>query len=111
VSSPSITHATTPASRGCCDTIITVQFLGRVEIITKRKSEEVRIKEESTVSDLMAILAEEHGGRFKTEILDPVKGGLRSEFVVMLNRKLSDNLKTPLREGDIVVLMPVMSGG
>jgi MoaD family protein len=91
--------------------IVTVQFLGRVETITKRKSEEVRIKEKSTISDLMAILAKEYGGRFKTEILDPVKGELRSEFVVMLNRKLSENLKTPLREGDTVVLMPVMSGG
>jgi len=90
---------------------VTVQFLGRVEALTKRKKEEVRIKSGSTLADLLRTLAEEYGGRFRSDIFDPVKGALRSEFVIMLNRKLLEDLKTPLREGDIVVLMPVMSGG
>jgi len=91
--------------------IVTVQFLGRVEMLTKMKQEGVQLKEGSTLLDLFAVLAEEHGARFKGEIFDPAMGLLRSEFVAMVNRKILEDPATPLKEGDIVVLMPVMSGG
>lgn len=88
-----------------------VQFLGRVELVTKRRKDEVRVRDGSTLSDLLTTLAEKYGSRFKIEVFDPVKGSLRSEFVVMVNRTILEDLNAPLKEGDAVVVMPVMSGG
>ena len=59
-------------------------------------------------------IAETYGKQFIQEVYDPAKKEMKATFVAMLNGVLMDQLKganTPLKDGDSVILMSLMTGG
>jgi molybdopterin converting factor small subunit len=66
------------------------------------------------VCDLLVSLARKHGEPFRKAIYEPGGADLKSSFILTVNGLLLNQLKgidTKLKEGDRVVLMPIVSGG
>ncbi|MEM0100286.1 MAG: MoaD family protein [Desulfurococcaceae archaeon] len=77
---------------------------------TKIKEEDVELPDDSTLDVLLKKISEnkpEDARRIIQEIADG-----KSEFIILLNSKTPTNgLKTQLKDGDEVSLMPPVSGG
>jgi molybdopterin converting factor small subunit len=60
------------------------------------------------------VIAEKHGKPFTQEVYDPTKKEMKQTFVTMVNGVLMDQLQgvnTPLKNGDNVIIMSLMTGG
>lgn len=66
------------------------------------------------MEQLLNQIANIYGKQFKEEVYDPEKKEMKSTFVAMINGVLIDQLKgtsTPLKNGDNIILMALMTGG
>lgn len=94
---------------------VKVEYLGHIKnILGSRREEEVEIKADYSIRDLLVVLIEKHGESFKKAIYE--KGGkdIKSNFIATVNGYLLNELngvETKLEDGDHVVLMPIVSGG
>lgn len=90
---------------------IEVKFLTRfLEVTGKRK---IQIDDVNNVSDLINILLEKYGEKFKDLLLD-ADGNLRDYLKIMLNGEDIRDIKgfeTPLNNGDQVVMFQTIAGG
>jgi sulfur-carrier protein len=91
--------------------MIEIKFLTRfLEITGERKTQ---IDDVDNVSDLVDILLQKYGAKFKDLLLDN-NGNLRDYLKIMVNsediRDLS-GLETPLKDGDQVVMFQTIAGG
>ena len=87
---------------------IASQYLGKLREIARVHEESVTISEDSPLSRLMEKLAEAHGEAFS------LKGIQRNSYVVLINGRHYETLdaeRTVLKDGDIVIFMPVTMGG
>ena len=94
---------------------VTVEYLGHIKtIIGVEQAEKIELKDDASVGDLLFLLAEKHGENFKKAIYEPSGLDLKSNFILTVNGLLLNQLngiETKLKEGDRVVLMPIVSGG
>ena len=94
---------------------ISVEYLGHIKNLTgNKRQEELTIKENATVSDLLTELAEKCGDAFKKAVYEPSATDVKANFIVTVNGYLLNQLNgvdTILKEGDHVILLPVVSGG
>jgi molybdopterin synthase sulfur carrier subunit len=94
---------------------INVEYLGHIKnILESRREEEVDISDNSSVSDLLRVLSEKHGESFKQVIYEAGGKDIKSNFIATVNGYLLNQLngvETKLKNGDHVVLMPIVSGG
>ena len=94
---------------------VTVEYLGHIKrIIEVEQAENIELKDDAYVRDLLFLLAEKHGENFKKAIYEPGGRDLKSNFILTVNGLLLNQLngiETKLKEGDRVVLMPIVSGG
>ncbi|MDH7564246.1 MAG: MoaD family protein [Candidatus Bathyarchaeota archaeon] len=94
---------------------IKVEYLGHIKNITgNRREEEVEAAEDAAVSDLLAQLSEKYGAPFRKAIYEPRAADVKPNYIVTVNGLLLNQLKglgTKLKQGDHVILMPVVSGG
>lgn len=94
---------------------VKVEYLGHIKkIIDTDREEEIEIGEDALVADLLFLLAEKYGGAFKKAVYEPSDRDVKSNFIVTVNGYLLNQLngvETKLKNGDHVVLMPVVSGG
>lgn len=94
---------------------VTVEYLGHIKnIIGAQRQEEVEIGEDSTVAELLTMLSKKHGESFKKAVYEPGGRDVKPNFMATVNGYLLNQLKgveTRLKNGDHVVLMPVVSGG
>ncbi len=91
-----------------------VHYISLVKSYTNKSQEEITLKENATLSQLLDKVAEEYGAQFATEVYDPKKKEMKPTFVAMVNGVLMDQLKgvnTSLKDGDSVILMSLMTGG
>ena len=92
-----------------------IEYLGHVKkIVGDRRTEEVEIKYDVVVADLLILLAEKYGDPFRKAIYGPNMADAKSNFIVTVNGYLLNQLhgvQTRLKNGDSVVLMPIVSGG
>ena len=92
-----------------------VDYLGHIKnLLRVGQSEDVQIKEGALVSDLLLFLAEKHGAIFRDAIYEPNGLDLKANFILSVNGLLLNQLngiKTQLKDGDRVALMPIVSGG
>jgi molybdopterin synthase sulfur carrier subunit len=90
---------------------IEVKFLTRfLEITGERKTQ---IDDVNNVSDLINVLLQKYGEKFKDLLLD-THGNLREYLKIMINGediRDIDGLETPLKDGDQVVLFQTIAGG
>lgn len=94
---------------------VKVEYLGHIRnIIRSAKEEEVEISDCSSVADLLMTLSEKYGEPFKKAVYEAKGTDVKSNFIVTVNGYLLNQLKgveTRLRQGDHVVLLPIVSGG
>lgn len=94
---------------------IKVEYLGHVKsMVGARREEEIDLAEDSSVTDLLILLSKKHGESFRKAIYEPGSSDLKSNFIASVNGYLLNQLNglnTKLKQGDHVVLMPIVSGG
>ena len=94
---------------------VTVDYLGYIkQSLGIREAETVELKDSALVYDLLSLLAEKHGEPFRKTIYEPKSLDLKPHYILSVNGLLLNQLKgleTKLRNGDHVVLMPVVTGG
>jgi len=94
---------------------VNVEYLGHIrEIIDADREEEVRINEKATVADLLMVLSEKHGEPFEKAIYQRGCEDVKSNYIITVNGYLLNQLngiKTKLKDGDKIALLPIVSGG
>ena len=94
---------------------VRVEYLGHVRnIIGSSREEEVEIKEETSVADLLEVLFEKYGEPFKKAVYEPKGKDVKTNYIITVNGYLLNQLngiQTKLKQGDHVILLPVVSGG
>jgi molybdopterin synthase sulfur carrier subunit len=94
---------------------VRVEYLGHIKhILGSRREEEIEIEDNSSISDLLVMLSEKHGESFKKAIYEAGGKDIKSNFIATVNGYLLNQLngvETKLKNGDHVVLMPIVSGG
>ncbi len=94
---------------------VIVEYLGHIRnVLGNRRIEEIDMEDNSSVTDLFMMLSERYGEPFKKAVYESGGADVKSNFIATVNGLLLnqlDGVKTRLRNGDHVVLMPVVSGG
>ncbi len=94
---------------------VTVEYLGHIQnIIDSKRTEEIEIEGKSSVADLLVILSKKYGVPFKKAVYESSGTDIKANFMATVNGFLLNQLKgveTKLKDGDRVILMPVVSGG
>ena len=92
-----------------------MEYLGYIkQTLGVQHEEQIVLKEGALVRDLLTILAEKHGEPFKKEVYEPESVDLKPHHILSVNGILLNQLEgveTKLRDGDRVILMPVVTGG
>ena len=94
---------------------VKVEYLGHIKtLLQSRREEEIEIEDNSSISDLLMVLSEKHGDSFKKAVYEAGSKDIKSNFIATVNGYLLNQLngvETKLKNGDRVVLMPIVSGG
>jgi len=94
---------------------VKVDYLGYIKgVLGVKQPEVVPLKDNAKVRDLLVILAEKYGAPFKKAIYEPNGADLKPTYIMSINGLLLNQLKeldTELKEGDHIILMPVVTGG
>jgi MoaD family protein len=95
--------------------MVTVEYLGYIkQALGVRQEENITLKDGALVRDLLSVLAERHGEPFKKDVYDPTSVELKPHHILSVNGVLLNQLngvETTLKDGDRVVLLPVVTGG
>jgi molybdopterin synthase sulfur carrier subunit len=94
---------------------VTVEYLGYIkQTLGVEQAERFELKDDALVADLLFLLAEKHGEPFKKAVYEPKGLDLKPHYILSVNGLLLNQLngiETKLKDGDRVVLMPVVTGG
>jgi molybdopterin converting factor small subunit len=93
---------------------VKVHYISLVKSYTNKSQDEITLNEDAKLAQLLDHIAEIYGKQFIQEVYDPDKKEMKSTFVAMINGVLMDQLKginTPLKNGDNIILMSLMTGG
>jgi len=94
---------------------VKVEYLGHIRnMIGSGREEEVEIGEDSSLADLLIILSKKYGTPFQKTIYEKSGTDVKTNFIVTINGYLINQLngvETKLKQGDHIVLMPIVSGG
>ncbi len=93
---------------------VNVHYLGLVKTYTNKSQDDINLKEAAALSDLLEKLAVTFGKPFNPEVYEPAKKEVKPTFMVMVNGVLIDQLNglgTKLKDGDTIIVMPLMTGG
>ena len=88
-------------------------ILGLKQVIGQRLTE-IDLPHGSTVEDLVTYLKERWGDKLSTHLFDPASGAVLPYVRIMVNGQtiqFLEGIKTPLEEGDEVLILPPASGG
>jgi MoaD family protein len=92
---------------------ITIHYFTILRKLTEKRQEKIKVKEDSTVEDMLAVLAETYGEHFKRYVSSP-RGKKGLQLVLLLNSQditQLDGLRTTLHDGDTVSLILPIAGG
>ena len=94
---------------------VTIDYLGSIkQTLGLKQAEKVELKDAALVSDVLAFLAKKYGEPFKKDVYDPEDLDLKAHYILSINGLLLNQLKgikTKLKDGDRLILMPVVTGG
>jgi len=92
---------------------VKLRFFTRLREITNKREEEIEVKKDTAVEDLLKLLEEKYGPEFKDYIRNK-RGRLRENLQYLINGKNVGSLQgfeTKLKEGDTVAIIPPVGGG
>jgi len=94
---------------------VTIDYLGSIkQTLGLKQAEQVQLKDDASIVDLLSMLAEKHGEPFKKSVYEPKDPDLKPYHILSVNGVLLNQLsglETKLKDGDRLVFMPVVTGG
>lgn len=94
---------------------VTVEYLGYIkQTLGVEHQEQIELTEGAILRDLLNLLAKRHGEAFRKDVYESGSGDLRPTHILSVNGILLNQLngiETRLKDGDRIVLMPVVTGG
>jgi molybdopterin synthase sulfur carrier subunit len=93
---------------------VKISYLGLVKTYTNKTQDEITLNAGATLSDLLDKIAAEFGKQFIIDIYEQGARDVKPMFTVMVNGVVMGQLEgvdTKLKDGDSVILMPLMTGG
>ena len=94
---------------------VTIEYLGYIkQTLGLTHAENLEIKTNASVRDLLILLAEKHGEPFKKAVYQPEDKEPQPHHILAINGlmvNLLNGLDTKLKKGDRVTIMPVVTGG
>jgi molybdopterin converting factor small subunit len=93
---------------------VKIHYIGLVRNVTNRSEDELELEEGSSLEKLLEKLAVGYGKPFEKDIFEPGMDDLKGNFVATINGVLIGQLKginTPLKNGDSIMVMSLMTGG
>ena len=88
---------------------IKVKYFGKIRTVTNKISEVINLPGEK-VYDLLNLLTQIYGDKFRRIIFRDNK--LASDIIILINGKsIGDNLQQKIADGDIISILPFVSGG
>jgi MoaD family protein len=97
-------------------TTVTIKFFATFREITGKREQEMKLEgNETTIVDVLSQLSDEYGKDFKEYIFEPSgRRSLRPQVSVMVNGQSIRNLeklRTRIKDGDTIAILPPISGG
>jgi len=91
---------------------IRLRYAGIISEITGKVSEEIKISDHVSLSDLLKNLASRYGLRFKKQVFDYEINKPADGILILLNgRIIRTNFNRKLDDKDFVSIMPMVCGG
>jgi sulfur-carrier protein len=93
---------------------ITIHAVLGIKQVIGQKITEIDLPRESTVEDFIAYVKQRWGDKLSSHLIDPNNGAVLPHVRIMVNGQTIQYLqgmKTLLKEGDEVLLLPPASGG
>jgi MoaD family protein len=94
---------------------VKVGYIGHIKnIINSGREEEIEVRDGASVADLLVLLAEKYGEPFRKAFYDKGSEDVKPNYIITVNGFLLNQLegvKTKLKHGDLVTLLPIVSGG
>jgi MoaD family protein len=94
---------------------VTLDYLGSIkQTLGLKQAEQVELKDDASLIDLLSMLAEKHGEPFKKSVYEPEDADLKPYYILSVNGVLLNQLnglETTLKDGDRLMFMPVVTGG
>ena len=93
---------------------VKIHYLGLVKTYTNKTQDDLTLKDDATLCEMLEKLAADLGKPFNPEVYEPTKQEIKPTFMVLLNGIVVDpqeGLSTKLKDGDAVVIMPLVTGG
>lgn len=92
---------------------VLVRFFTTLREITGKKEEQIELSKSASVNSVLKKLSENYGADFNDYMFDEL-GDVRSHLEILVNgRSVStlSGLKTKLKDGDQVAILPPVGGG
>jgi MoaD family protein len=92
---------------------IKIKFFTSLREITDKKVDEIQLQNSITVKELLVILSEKYGKKFKEYIYNK-KGEVQDFLSFLVNGKNINVLQgfdTKLKQGDTIAILPPVGGG
>lgn len=93
---------------------VNVQFFAAVRELVGLREETLELPNGGTVKNLLDLLVEMHGQRFRDYIYDPKTGELRRSLQILIGDKptsVLNGLSTVLTDGGVLAIIPPVGGG
>jgi MoaD family protein len=93
---------------------ITIHAVLGIKQAIGQRITEIDLPQESTVEDFIACLKKGWGDKLNSQLIDPNSGAVLSHVRIMVNGQMIEYLqgmKTLLKGGDEILLIPPASGG
>ncbi len=93
---------------------VKVHYLGLVKTYANKTQDDITLKDSALLSELFDKLAADLGKPFNPEVYEPAKKEVKPTFMVLLNGIVIgqlNGLDTKLKDGDAMVIMPLVTGG
>ena len=89
---------------------VKVKYLNVHYDITRRKEEYIAFEDSLTLRELLDKVSRSYTPKFRDSILDK-ENKLKPHVWIMLNRQVTKDLETDLKDGDVVVFsLPIVGG-
>jgi MoaD family protein len=93
---------------------IKVKYLGPVALAVKKREEELEVSSRASIHELLRKLSSLYGKEFESEVLQDDGENIRNGMAITVNGKVIgqlDGMRTRLKMGDTIALLPLFLGG
>jgi sulfur-carrier protein len=87
---------------------VKVLFFGKFRELASRREQTVPLNEGTQLAELLEQLSQEYGTAFRNELSNMERTHI---LVNGQYHNVLDDMKTPLKNGDVIALMPLATGG